>query len=116
MFPAIAAGYPSGERYKLQGPYQWPCVGPCQWHSFHSKGVVGGLLIHFHPQWLQKALLPAARWGKGPPEIFTLQLHREPFSNSKGESPCPWGFRERPSKESDGIMAAPAPASTESSH
>ena len=48
-----------------------------------------------NPQWLQRALLPAASQGKGLPEIQVLQLQREPFSNNQKESPHPWGFEER---------------------
>lgn len=28
--PARAAGFPTGEKHKIQGPCWWPCEGPCQ--------------------------------------------------------------------------------------
>ena len=77
-----AVGWPTGEKHKMQGPCQWPCKGPSQWHLFQTKGAEGVPLTHilicssYREYSYQQE-------GKGRDhQKHILQLQREPFSNN----------------------------------
>ena len=92
--PCQSWGFQTGEKHKIQGPCQWLCAMSVALVS-HQGSWGSPINPYSNPQWLQRALLPAASQGKGLPEIQVLQLQREPFSNNQKESPHPWGFEER---------------------